>query len=347
MPARIVATLFLVMVLGLAPGQEKKTVGEKKSVLPGSKSKGPAINGYERRVIEGFQVLINKKILDEPLDNYARHPFTVLEDELKAITKLLNADLLKALQTVAIWVEWDGGEVKENGARTIAVYHAGSMAAYISGRTGTDPLKGNQVEIVTLKFLTELKQPGREKQQVVLLHELIHAVHDKVLGRDHPDIVATFRQAKDRKLYENVEHRNGPARDAYANTNHVEYFAEISCMYLDVVDYHPYNRDGLKKHDPEGFKLAEKVWNKAVSKAKAAAKAEPKPEPKVATKTESPRPPADAEKAAAGKLDLIRELINDGKKEKAKERLAELIKAYPGTTAASEAEKLLPELWGG
>ncbi|MBX7105246.1 MAG: hypothetical protein K1X57_14280 [Gemmataceae bacterium] len=340
---RFAAALLLIAAVGLLPAQDKKAA-DKKSNLPGSKSKLPPEPGYERRQIEGFQVLINKKILDETLDGFARHPFSILEDELRAIGKLMKPDILQKLQTVQIWVEWDNGEAKANGARTIAVYHAGSMLAYIRGQSNTDPRKGNQIEVVTLKFLSELKQPGRDKQQVVLLHELIHAVHDKVLGRDHPEIVAAFKQAQERKLYESVEHRNGPKREAYANTNHVEYFAEISCMFLDKIDYHPYDRDGLKGYDPEGYKLAEKVWGKAIAKPKPEkAKAAPTPTPTPAIKAEAPKP-ADPEKAAAGKLDLIRELIKDGKKDRAKERLAELIRDYPMTKAAGEAQTLLDSL---
>ena len=52
-----------------------------------------------------------------------------------------------------------------------------------------------------------------------------------------PEIVAAFKQAQERKLYDLVEHRNSPKREAYANTNHVEYFAEVSCMFLDKIDY--------------------------------------------------------------------------------------------------------------
>jgi hypothetical protein len=341
MVSRFAAAVCLVLVIGLGSGQEKKA-----PALPGGKSKLPPEPGYERRVIEGWQTLINKKVFDQPLDSYENPPFAVLEDELKSINRLIAPKILKELQVVPIWVEWDEGEKKENGSRTVAVYYGGSVFAYLRGDAKVNPKKANQIELMTLKFLTELKQPPRPKQQVVLLHELIHAVHDKILGRENPEILAAYQQAKERRLYANVEHRTGPRREAYANTNHAEYFAEISCMFLDVVDYFPYDREGLKVHDPEGYKVAEKVWGKVVAKPKAeVAKAAPKPAPKPdAPRAEAPRTEADPEKAAAGKLDLIRELIKDGKKERARERLAELIKAYPATKAADDARRLLEEL---
>jgi hypothetical protein len=336
MRLRLRLTALFLLALGLATAQDKKAG----TALPGTKSKLPAVTGYERRILEGFQILINKIILEKPIDDYAKKPFEVLEDELKSINRLILPKIVKELQLVPIWVEWDGGEKKANGGRTVAVYYGGPAFAYLRRDSTVDPRKANNIEVVTLKFLTELKQPGKDKQQVVLLHELVHAVHDKVLNRENPDIKAAYEQAKQRELYVNVEHRTGPKRDAYANTNHAEYFAEISCAFLDRIDYYPYDKEGLKKHDPEGYAIAEKVWGKVVAKPKPEiAKAAPTP------KTEpAPKVDLDKEKVAADKLDLIRELIKDGKKDRAKERLKELIEAFPDTKAASDAKKLLDEL---
>jgi hypothetical protein len=73
--------------------------------------------------------------------------------------------------------------------------------------------------------------------------------------------------------------------------------------------------------------------------------------PKEPEKTKTPAPevvvPADgdkAEKAAASKLDLARSLLKDGKNEKAKERFAEIVKLYPKTKAAEDAQKELDKL---
>jgi hypothetical protein len=69
-------------------------------------------------------------------------------------------------------------------------------------------------------------------------------------------------------------------------------------------------------------------------------KDKPKEEPKDPPKSDDEK----NEKAAASSLSLIKELIADGKKERAKERLEGLIKKYPGTKAAAEAEELLKKL---
>jgi TolA-binding protein len=86
-----------------------------------------------------------------------------------------------------------------------------------------------------------------------------------------------------------------------------------------------------KEKDPDKGKTKDKTVAKDPPEKKDTPKAEP---------------PAggDAEKDAASKLELIRMLIDSGKKEKAKERLMELVEKYPDTKAAKEAKELLDKL---
>jgi hypothetical protein len=152
----------------------------------------------------------------------------------------------------------------------------------------------------------------------------------------------------DRKLYQ----------DVYARTNNHEFFAEVSSAYLDRCNHAPHTAAELKDYDPEAYKLCEKVWGKqdviAKARAKAAAERQARERlrqraaataPKAAPATPAaPVEKADPEKAAAQKLEFIKSLVKDGKKDRAKERLKELMQAYPGTKAAEEASKMLPSL---
>lgn len=52
------------------------------------------------------------------------------------------------------------------------------------------------------------------------------------------------------------------------------------------------------------------------------------------------------EKAARGKLDFAKEFLQEGKKDKARERLEAIIKDYPTTAAAEEAKEMLKKLNG-
>jgi hypothetical protein len=75
----------------------------------------------------------------------------------------------------------------------------------------------------------------------------------------------------------------------------------------------------------------------------------PKPTKKEPPTTEptkkDPAPTTDANEAkAAGKLEFAKMLVADGKKEKAAERLEGIIKEFPGTKAAAEAQEMLKKL---
>jgi hypothetical protein len=61
---------------------------------------------------------------------------------------------------------------------------------------------------------------------------------------------------------------------------------------------------------------------------------------------EEERQRAEAEKMAAPILREAHKLLDDGRKEKAIERLREIVRKYPGTPSAAEAEKLLGTLGG-
>jgi hypothetical protein len=68
------------------------------------------------------------------------------------------------------------------------------------------------------------------------------------------------------------------------------------------------------------------------------AKAPSKPAPPPATDDEK------TEKTAAGKLELARSLLKDGKADRAKQRFQEIIQQHPKTKAADEARKELDKL---
>jgi TolA-binding protein len=74
---------------------------------------------------------------------------------------------------------------------------------------------------------------------------------------------------------------------------------------------------------------------------------EAKPDPKTSAKEKEKEAPAAgeaAEKAASNKLTLALSLLKDGKTDKAKQRLKDIVDAYPNTKAAGEARKQLEKL---
>ena len=46
----------------------------------------------------------------------------------------------------------------------------------------------------------------------------------------------------------------------------MEFFAELTCAYLDRLNYFPATREDLEKHDPTTYKLMQKVWGAGLRK---------------------------------------------------------------------------------
>lgn len=97
-----------------------------------------------------------------------------------------------------------------------------------------------------------------------LAHEMAHAWHVANWPDRHPAIEQAWRNAVDRGLYRNVKDVKGRTLEtAYAAKNPLEYFAEVSAAYFVGIDYEPYDRAGLRRHDPDGYRLVELSWSPA------------------------------------------------------------------------------------
>lgn len=105
----------------------------------------------------------------------------------------------------------------------------------------------------------------------IMLHEYAHAYHYKCLeGRyQNRPIKQCWDDAMKNKLYDcvRVHGSQGPTAKAYACTDQMEYFAELSAAFLgglsDDEEYnkwYPFNRKQIKEHDPKAFQLLQDVW---------------------------------------------------------------------------------------
>lgn len=214
----------------------------------------PAIPGYFARKIHGFNVLVSRMAYDQS-DELDRRPLGYLETEFARIAELLPPDKLKALARVMIWVEWD--HTIPEDIRTYGVYYGGAGEGLYA--KGVDPRKARSVCLLSLKTAYKLRAEGKSKK-LVILHELAHAVHDQYIGLKNPVVANAYDQAMARRLYDKVRHIDLTEREGYAATNEAEYFAELTCAYLDRLDYTPTNRDELKEHDSVGYELMMKTW---------------------------------------------------------------------------------------
>jgi hypothetical protein len=204
---------------------------------------------YAKREIRGFAVLLNPEVEKHPDD--AKAAMTELEAQLKNVCEVVPEKPLAALKKVKIWVEW---EAKKNGA---AEFHP--SAGWLKDN-GYNPDKVRCVEINNARNFVAW---SKKTQPWMVLHELAHAYHFTVLGDKYAPLHAAYKQALERKLYDEVEFVHGGKKKAYATTTAAEYFAELSEAYFGKNDFFPFTRAELEKHDPAGFEMLKKAWGDA------------------------------------------------------------------------------------
>lgn len=108
-----------------------------------------------------------------------------------------------------------------------------------------------------------------------LLHEYGHARHLENWPKKEPELKTAWENAVNSGLYKNMRDYKGEfVQDAYARENELEYIAELSVMYFAKNVYAPFDRAALKKYDPAGYAIVQKVWG--LGKPATATKAEKK-----------------------------------------------------------------------
>ena len=95
-----------------------------------------------------------------------------------------------------------------------------------------------------------------------LFHEFAHAYQLQQWPEKQPDIMKAWEHARKQHLYQNVLDRETRKTlpSAYALTNQLEFFAELSCMYFVKCNYEPANREQLKEYDSVGYAMIRKMW---------------------------------------------------------------------------------------
>ena len=203
---------------------------------------------YQQTSVNGFTILINSSVLKHPPQ--AKTMWQELNLQLDAIVRVMPAKPLGALRKVRIWVEW----ANRKGA---AEFHP--SAVWLSQHSD-NPDKAGDIEVSnTHNFV----QWSRADQPWMLLHELAHAYHSRVLGDTDADIRSAYQHAIQRGLYQSVAYVKGGRQKAYALTNEKEYFAELSEAYFGKNDFYPFTRADLKAYDPVGYQLMKTSWEQS------------------------------------------------------------------------------------
>lgn len=181
----------------------------------------------------------------------------LLAGQLDRTAGVIPPKALRRLREVPIWIN-----PPYEGARPTAEYHPDPKWLRNNQR---DPAMAKAVEITnTSGFPRE-----NRRMPYLLLHELAHAFHDRVLGVDHPAVIDAYRRAKESGSHEKVRRFNGHdfvTDRAYAMADHKEYFAEMTEACFGKNDFHPFTREDLQQHDPLAASLITKLWGAASSR---------------------------------------------------------------------------------
>ncbi len=208
-------------------------------------------SAYEKREVRGFTVYVHPEVRKhKPEDADAMKE---LDSQFRKLLAVVPEKHHANLRKTTIWVEW---EVKPRGAAECHV-----SAGWLK-ENGYNPDKLLAVEINNAKNFVKW---SRQDQPWMVMHELAHAYHHRVLGTEYPQLVAAYKQAMERKLYDSVDRVGAKKQKAYAATNPAEYFAELSEAYFGKNDFFPFTRTELEKHDPIGYKLMREVWGEPVT----------------------------------------------------------------------------------
>jgi hypothetical protein len=202
---------------------------------------------YDSQQIEGWRILVNKKLRTEP--ELCSATLKLLSYKLYDIARSVPAPALAKLRRITFWVE-----LKEPHTPCMC-YHVD--AGWLRDN-GMNPEKAGCVEVANARnFLSwSFDQPW------MVLHELSHGYHDQFLpdGYQNKEILAAYHHAMDAKLYDSVLRCGGRVERAYAATNQMEYFAESCEAFFGTNDFYPFVKTELQKHDPQCFETVKKVW---------------------------------------------------------------------------------------
>jgi len=206
-------------------------------------------SGYELRSIEGWtHIYIHKDLLTKHKE-VGDEVIKVLSVKLYELTRTIPPKALAELRKVPIWMEYHDSKAPTG------CFHPSRRWLVDNG---LNPDKTRCVEFGDARRFLR----GTLVQPSVVLHELAHAYHNRVLrvGNRHKEIDAGWKRIKKNGKYDSVLHYTGRNRKAYASTTAGEYFAELSEAYFGVNDFYPFVRAEVKQHDPETYKLIGKLW---------------------------------------------------------------------------------------
>ncbi len=207
-------------------------------------------SGYEPMQIGGFRILLNKELKSKEPE-LTQQVIKELISQLHQINRKVPIAAVEHLKKAMIWVELNNSKG--------ACHHPNRQWLI---NNGYNPEKTGGIEIGNAKHFVN----WTKDQPYMVLHEMAHYYHWKVLGYGHQKIKKRYKEAVQSGSYEKILHINGKHVRAYAMNNEKEYFAETTEAFFGTNDMYPFVRGELKVHDPNMYTLLEQLWNNPPAK---------------------------------------------------------------------------------
>ncbi len=250
----IVATLVFLFghasfvgLIGICSGQDQ---GAEKKKKPNVNFRDPA-REYQTIKRSKWSFEVEKQLLDEA-PAIANKALKRLQENLDEAFRTLP----KSAQPILLELKWFvlyGPKSRGGGYDNGLEYCANNAPKY---RDYLDERWSRCIVVHCAENYTEISNLWALKS---LLHELGHAHHKENWAEGQEDITTAWKNAIDKRLY--VKDDKGKViPKAYALTNQLEYFAELTAIYFGKCNYAPFNRADLKKYDPVGFAMIQKMW---------------------------------------------------------------------------------------
>ncbi|MEX0585870.1 MAG: metallopeptidase [Pirellulales bacterium] len=243
-------TVALLVALYFADGRgEGASPSTDDKAKPKPLAAGSTLPSYEKRELEGWTIYVHRDFErgGEADQKLRERTLALLRVKLYDIARVVPDKPLAELRKIPIWVE------RKSPRFPCMCYH---VSPEWLGDHGFDPAKAGAVELANPEtFLT-----WTQAQPSMVLHELAHGYHDRVLKHGHRELRACFDRAAAAKTYEKVLHYDGRTVRHYALNNDQEFFAEATEAFFGTNDFFPFVRPELAAHDPDAFRLLQKIW---------------------------------------------------------------------------------------
>jgi len=193
----------------------------------------------------GFTVNISPQSLNSP---YYEKTYKELLKQLSKIKTTLPKNKITSLKKHPIWIN-------DHGKSAMYTHYSRKWLT----KHNQNPDMAGGIEIANMKHFTN----WTKLMPWAVLHEYAHIYHYFYLNPlQKKQIKTSYNKAKTEGLYRKVSYTNTKNKyDAYALTNEMEYFAEISEAYWGKNDYFPQKRNALSQYDPTGYQTVKTSWN--------------------------------------------------------------------------------------